>query len=106
MGDIKFCCQEGEFSIDSLDDALLSGTNTRLFKRKKNLENLISKGIEPEHLVGKYVHFIGYNKGCVWILKRIEGDKAICITPKTRKNFIGSIYDMYPTKKYFQKMKV
>jgi hypothetical protein len=52
-----------------------------------------------EELIWKRVHFEWYNKGCNWILQKIEWNKAICITPKTRKKFVWDINKMYPTKK-------
>ena len=53
----------------------------------------------PETLIWERVHFKWYHKGCNWILRKIEWDQAICITPKTRKEFIWNIQDIYPTNK-------
>lgn len=52
-----------------------------------------------KYLKWKRVHFKWYNSWCNWSFRRQEWDKAICITPKTRKEFIGKISDMYPSAK-------
>lgn len=47
----------------------------------------------------KLVHFKWLNTKCVWNFRKQEWDKAICITPKTRKDFTWDIKDMYPAAK-------
>lgn len=36
---------------------------------------------------GQSVHVEGWNRGCVFRFVRWEGDKAVIVTPKTRKEY-------------------
>ena len=53
----------------------------------------------PE-MVGKGIHLSWANKGCIWILKRIDGDKLHLYTPKTSKPFIGKAADACYTRQH------
>jgi hypothetical protein len=44
-------------------------------------------------VIGKPIHLAWANKGCVWILDKIEGDKLHLHTPKTKKPLIAAVAD-------------
>ena len=51
-------------------------------------------------MVGKPIHFSWAKNGCVWILRRIEGDKLHCYTPKSLKPFVGNAADACYTRRH------
>lgn len=60
------------------------------------------KPIPPEDLprmIGKGIHLAWANRGCVWILDAIEGDKIHLHTPKTKKVFMANAKDALYTRK-------
>ena len=53
----------------------------------------------PE-MVGKGIHLSWADKGCIWILKRIDGNKIHLLTPKTSRPFIGNAIDACYTRQH------
>jgi hypothetical protein len=51
-------------------------------------------------MVGKGIHLAWANKGCIWILERIEGDKLHLYTPKTSKRFVAKAADACYTRRH------
>lgn len=69
----------------------------------KHIDTYKFQQIPPEDapkFIGKFVHVGWAYKACNWILIRIEGEKAVLMTPKTRKFLTVKLTDLYKTRKH------
>lgn len=65
-----------------------------LSKQNKNMHPI---GHEAEKWIGKSVHLANAPAGCVWKLKRIENGKAHLVTPKTQRQRVALLSELYST---------
>ena len=55
---------------------------------------------ELPEMIGKGIHLSWANKGCIWILDRIEGDTLHMHTPRSKKRFVGKAADARYVRQY------